>query len=371
MIKVSVVKCSSYKNTEVRKDLEESLKNINFSFKKGMKILIKPNILSPVEPEAAITTHPVIIEELCKILKKHNAKIFIGESSSYSTNLGFEVSGIGKLKKYGKIINFEAEDKEFFNTLNKKIPLPKILFDVDLIINVPKLKTHSLTLVTLCVKNLYGCIPGKLKENYHKIFPSAKKFSRLLFELHEKIKPQLNIIDGVEGLEGNGPAAAGEKIKSNLIIASKNAIAADIIASEIIGFKPFSIFTNKFSNIKRKDIEVTGDAKDLKLNFKKPLTAVPIAAPIFYFITGLFPKARIKFNHKNCTKCKLCEKKCPVKAIALFPWPECNYKKCIRCLCCIEVCQQGAVSLEEHWTKKFIKKIYKSVWDRNEKDKRD
>jgi len=362
MHKVSVVKCASYKHAEVRKALEESLKNIDFSFKKNIKVLIKPNILSPAEPEAAITTHPIIIEELCKILKKYNAEIYIGESSSYETRKGFEVSGIGKLKKYGKIINFESEDKEFFNIANKKIPLPKILFDVDLIINVPKLKTHSLTLVTLCVKNLYGCIPGKLKGTYHRAFPSPKKFSKFLFELHEKIKPKLNIIDGIAGMEGNGPGATGKPIRSNLIIVSKNASAADIVASEIIGFAPDEIYTNKFSNIKRKDIEVVGDSKNIKLNFEKPsLVIAPIAAPIFHLINSLFPKPKIKFNHKNCTKCHLCEKKCPVKAIALSPWPECNHKKCIKCLCCIEVCPSSAVSLEEHWTKEFVKKIYRKL----------
>lgn len=360
MEKVSVVKCNSYKSEEVRKALEESLKNIDFSFKKNMKILIKPNILSPHPPEKAITTHPIVIEELCKILKKYNAKIYIGESSSYETNLAFKISEIGKLAKYGKIINFEEEEKEFFNITNKKILLPKILFNVDLIINVPKLKTHASTLVTLCVKNLYGCIPGKLKENLHKLLTSQKKFSKFLFKLHEKIKPQLNIVDGVVGMEGLGPATQGKPIESKVIITGRNALATDIIASEIMGFNPYAVLTNKFSHIKIKDIKIIGDG-DIKLNFKKPISTIIPLIPVLYFINSLLPKPKIKFNHKRCLKCHLCEKKCPVKALSLKPFPECDYRKCIRCLCCLEVCINGAISLQDHWTKQIARKIYKKL----------
>ena len=171
MHKVSVIKCNSYKKEIVKKALKESLNLINFKFHKGMKILIKPNLLLPCKPEKAITTHPVIIEELCKILSKHKAEIHIGDSASNNTNLALEVCGIRGLEKYAKIINFESEEQKIVQ-IDKvgKVLLPKILFDVDLVINLAKMKTHSLTGVTLCIKNLYGCIPGRLKEEYHRKF---------------------------------------------------------------------------------------------------------------------------------------------------------------------------------------------------------
>lgn len=359
-MKVSIVKCNSYENKEIKKALEQSLKNINFSFKKNMKVLIKPNILSPHPPEKAITTNPVIIKELCKILKKYNSKIYIGESSSYETNKGFKVSGIGKLKKYAKIINFETQNKELFDFESiKKVPLPKILFDMDLIINLAKLKTHTFTVVTLCVKNLYGCIPGKSKSLYHKILHSSKKFSKFLLELHEKIKPELNIIDGILGLEGFGPGASGKPIKSKVMVAGKNAIATDIIASELMGFEPSTLYVNKLSNIQKENIEVVGEK--IKLNFKKPPSALIFTVPVFHFLNNIFPKPKIKFNHKKCSKCRLCEEKCPVKAINLSPFPKCDYGECIRCLCCIEICPNGAIYSEDHWTKKFVRKIYRKL----------
>lgn len=101
--KVSIVKCDSYEPKKIRKALEKSLENINFDFKKNLKILIKPNILMPVKPLQHITTNPIIMQELCKILEKYSAKITVAESSAYKTDKAFKTSGIEKAcKKYAK-----------------------------------------------------------------------------------------------------------------------------------------------------------------------------------------------------------------------------------------------------------------------------
>ncbi|MGV8151514.1 MAG: DUF362 domain-containing protein [Candidatus Nanoarchaeia archaeon] len=353
MDSVSIVSCESYDAKLVSKALLESLKNIDFKFKKGLMVLIKPNLLGPFKPQEAITTHPVVIEELCKILKQNKCKIFIGDSSADDTKKAFEVCGINKLKKYAKIINFESEEKVFFDLpCSKNVPFPKILFDVDLIINVAKLKTHQLTQVTLATKNLYGCIPGKLKGEYHSVFPNEKDFSSLVFEISKKVNPGLNIIDGIEGLEGNGPATGGTKIRSKVIFASKNHSSIDIVASNAIGFNPQKIITNKLSKKSIKDIKVLGN-KDFKMKFKKSsMHNFAFLAPLM----KLLPKKTIAFNDK-CLKCHICEKKCPVNAITLKPYPECNSKKCILCLCCLEVCPNNAVYLKDPRLLRILKKL--------------
>ena len=360
---VSIVRCNSYKNEQVRKALLASLKNINFQLKKGARVLIKPNLLSASLPEKAITTHPIIIEELCKILQEHSCKIYIGESSSFDTDQAFETCGMSASSKYAKIINFEASEKKDFNLgrHTRRVPLPKILFQVDLVINVAKMKTHGLTLATLCTKNLYGCIPGRLKEQYHKVLKTPKDFAKFLVNLERTIKPELNIIDGVIGIEGNGPAAAGIIIKPGLIIASKSAPAADIIATKIMGFKSKSVLTNKFSHLKEHEIETIGNAAGSRFKFKKPST---YTIPFFMALMKLFPQPKISFNKELCKRCHLCEKKCPVQAISLATddgYPVCNWSKCIRCLCCIEVCPHKSVYLREHWTKELLLKAGKKV----------
>ncbi|MBU3913138.1 MAG: DUF362 domain-containing protein [Nanoarchaeota archaeon] len=360
---VSVVKCASYNNQEVRTALLSSLRNINFQFKKNIRVLIKPNLLSATLPEKAITTHPVIIEELCKILQKHKCKIYIGESSAFDTDQALETCGMNKLSKYAKIINFESSEKKDFNLGRKvhRIPLPKILFQVDLVINVAKMKTHGLTLATLCAKNLYGCIPGRLKEQLHKILKTPKDFAKFIVKLERTIKPELNIIDGVVGIEGNGPAASGTLINPGLIITSKSAPAADIIATRIMGFRPKSVLTNRYSHINEKDIETIGNSKDTRFKFKKPST---FTIPFFMWLTKLFPNPKINFDKKLCKRCHICEKKCPVNAITLKTkdsFPICNWKTCIRCLCCIEVCPHKSVFLKEHWTKELLMKAGKKI----------
>jgi uncharacterized protein (DUF362 family)/NAD-dependent dihydropyrimidine dehydrogenase PreA subunit len=356
-MKVSIVKCNSYQNNEVRKSLETLLANINFQFKKNLRVLIKPNILSPNPPEKAVTTHPVVIEELCKILKEYDAKITIGESSSYDTNLGFNVSGISNLKKYAKIVNFEETEKQLLDFPSlKKVPFP-ILSNFDLIINVAKLKTHAFTRVSLCVKNLYGLIPGISKAFYHKLLPSSKKLSKFLLEIHDKVKPQLNILDGILGLEGMGPGPTGSPIESKVLIMGDNAIATDMIASEVMGFDYKAIDTNRLSNVKRDEIELSGEI--IKLNFKKPSSGVSLVAPFVLYMNNLFPRPKITFNRDCCSKCQQCGKNCPTNAISFSPYPICDKKKCIRCLCCIEVCPNEAVYLNDHWAKSSLKKVYR------------
>ncbi|MBR9705394.1 DUF362 domain-containing protein [Candidatus Pacearchaeota archaeon] len=359
MHKVSIVTCNTYNNEEVKQALLDSLKNIDFNFKNNLKILIKPNILGPHTPEQGITTHPIIIEELCKILKNYNADIYIGDSSGLNTKKSLIKSKISNLSKYATIINFDEKEKNYIKIGKENISIPKIVFNVDLIINMPKLKTHGLTRVTLSVKNLYGCIQGKTKAFLHVKYPNPKNFSKLLINLENKIKPQLNIIDGIIGLEGNGPGTAGTPIKSNIIITSKNPYANDIITSNIMGFNPYDIHTNKFSNIKIQDIETIGNSKNLKLNFKKP--NIPLIR-FFHPLLAIFPKPKITFEKDKCIRCLKCQEKCPTNAIIINPNQICYHKKCIRCLCCIEVCPNAAIYLKDHWTKNLIKKVYRKLY---------
>ena len=353
---VSIVNCIDYNPKRLKKALEDSLKNINFKFEKINKVLIKPNLLSPQDPNKAVTTNPILIEELCKILKKKKVKeIIIGESSAHDTDQAFEKCGMNKLKKYAKIINFEKEPKKLFSLgENQKISLPEILFKVDLVINFAKLKTHGLTNVTLCTKNLYGCVPGKLKEKLHVVYPGVKEFSVLLNRIEMQIKPGLCFIDGIVGLEGEGPGASGTPIQSKVLLAGKSCGPIDIIATELMGFKSNSIYTNKNHNIERSQIEVVGDGKDIKLKFKKPST---MALSMFLWLNKLLPKPKIISDPEKCVRCGICVKKCPVQALTLQPHAICNHKICIKCLCCVEVCPHDAIYLEYAKIKKMISSI--------------
>jgi len=354
--KVSVVKCSSYKQSKVDKAVARALKLIGFDAKeyKGKKVLIKPNILGSYKKnrQKAITTNPALVESVCKILKKAGVKkIYIGESSFMGTPAAFKTSGIEKVAKKhavnGKPIVFEQEKLVRISDKNAKIlknfPVAKIVNDVDLIINMPKMKTHSLARVTLGIKNLYGLIPGGLKQRLHNK-AAGNRFSEILVDIYQNVMPELNILDGVVGMEGEGPSS-GDLKKAGLIFASKNTVALDIAASTAMEFKPRKIPAVRFAVRRglypKYKFDLVGMKKLPKVHFRKPREQT-----IKSKLRRLFRKENpIVCDIQKCIKCGTCAKHCPANAITLKPYPVIDKKKCIRCYCCMEVCPVHALSL--------------------------
>jgi len=351
--KVSVVKCNTYKQSKVDSVVKKCLDLIDFKFKKGMTVLIKPNILGSYKPnrQKAITTNPALVEAVCKILKKNKCKIYIGESSFMNTDTAYQSSGIDKVaKKYcvnKKPIIFEQEKLRYIKDSSAKIlkrfPIARIVKQVDLVIDMPKMKTHSLADVTLGIKNLYGLIPGGLKQRIH-TKAKGDKFSEILVDIYQNIKPGLTIIDGVLGMDGHGPAS-GSPQRGNVIMASENTVALDIAASKYMDFVPKEVPAIKFA-VKRGlypcyDFELVGMNKLPVVHFRKPHKGKTTSR----VRRTLGKEKPIVCDTKKCIKCGTCAKKCPAKAIKLDPYPEIDKRKCIRCFCCMEVCPVHALSL--------------------------
>jgi len=349
--KVGIVECKSYNQKRIDAAIQKALKLIDFEFGKNKKVLLKPNLVveKSQNPEATVTNR-AIIESVCKILKKNNCKIFIGESSFTDTSDCFKAYGLDKLaKKYNaKLVIFEQDKLVKVSNPHAKIlnsfPISKTLRDVDLIVNLPKLKTHLLMRYTGAVKNLYGVIPGGLKQRLHNKAKGEKNFSNLLLDIYEKIHPQLNIMDGVIGMEGQGPTS-GIPVKSGVILCSKNAFALDMASTKLMGLHPKKVYYLNYA-LKRKlypsyDFELVGMKKLPSLNFKIP------KGDLTGKMNSFFKEKPIIVNESRCKKCGLCASKCPKKAIKLNPYPAFNKKKCIRCFCCMEICPNDALSLEK------------------------
>ncbi len=353
--RVAIAKCSSYKQREVDKAVAKCLKLIDFdvSAYRGKSVLIKPNIVGSFpKKQIACTTNPAVVEAICKLFKKQDCKISIGDSPFTNPEASFKAAGIGRLKKYGKLIIFEQQNQIKIHDNKAKVlktqELAKIIKEVDLIVNIPKLKTHSLTKYTGAIKNLYGCIPGGLKQRFHNYAKGEYKFSKLLVDIYQNIKPGLNIMDGVISMEGEGPTS-GEAKKSRLILASKNAVALDIACCKLIGYNPKEVEMVDDA-VKRKlyscyDFELAGSKNLPKISFKKPtLHQISATRKKIY---KMFKEKPITCNTKLCKKCGLCMKHCPGKAIKMNPYPAVDRRKCIRCFCCIEICPQDAMMIEK------------------------
>jgi len=344
-------------NLEIRvEELFRKLKVDEALQLKGKKVLLKPNLVSPLAPEKAVTTHPAVIEAIITCLEKRGVdEVGVGDSGLHGTPDIFTKTGITDVvdKKGAKICDFDRYDLIYrmnngSSTL-ESIPLTKYLEDFDIIINVPKLKIHHAFVYTGAVKNIYGTIPGKNKLQIHAKAGNVDRFEDMLVDIYESVRPHLTIIDGIVGLEGNGPCN-GTPVQTGLLMGSMNALALDMIACQKIGIDYKKVgYLNKYWK-KSERLEVTeityiGDDAEV-VQYDKPnllFSVLPKLVERFLPILYIFIKPIPKFNSK-CSKCNICVKKCPVQALEMsHPYPKVSKKECISCFCCQEACFNDAI----------------------------
>jgi len=333
---------------------------------RGDIVLLKPSMLSAREPERAVTTHPEVVRVFIKMLKGLGATVVVGDSPA-GAHRGvarvWERTGILQVCRAEKVelLNFEASGGEMVEAASGRILITDALKRVDLVVNLAKLKTHSLTLLTGSVKNLFGVVPGFVKGEAHKRHPKAEDFSGVLLDVYSAVKPALSFVDAVVGMEGEGPAS-GEPRLLGFVAAGVDAVALDTVASEILGVDPLSIPTTRLAAARNlgvaalEDIELKGEPwqRFAVADFKLPSSwSARIVPGWLAKLIGKWLWIRPVENPRNCTRCGLCIESCPVSAVA---WSkdgagnlEFDYRKCVSCLCCHEICGSRAIELERSW----------------------
>ncbi len=376
MTKVSVVKCDNYDYLQLKKAIIKALDligGIGKFIKRGDKVLLKPNLLSARPPQTAIDTHPAVVEVLSELVKETGGIPYIGDSpGGFEPSIEYlwEITGIkGVAERTGaRLLKFEHFEK-FSTGLPgiREIPVAREVMEMDVIISIPKFKSHSLTVLTGAVKNMYGVVAGLTKTELHKEAPAPEFFSEMILEVFSRVSPHLSIMDGVIGLEGDGPGSAGKIRPLGLIMASSDAVALDTVMALLAGITPDKVpIIDKArekgigeSNFKK--IEVLGEnLNDVKINdFILPGTSFRgrllefLPKFLIKIVAGLY---RVyPYINKNCIKCGVCVKSCPVEAIGCKKSRLLiNYKRCILCLCCLEVCPHKAVILKKSLLAKMI-----------------
>ncbi|MFA5271677.1 MAG: DUF362 domain-containing protein, partial [Candidatus Omnitrophota bacterium] len=206
-------------------------------FTQGDKILLKPNLLLPAEPEEAIITHPVFIEAVGAIFKEMGCMVAIADSpGGFVGNKDMDdVYKDTRIKETALRQNFEL----FYpnqSVILEGFPLCWWTNGFKMV-NLPKLKTHDIMTLSLATKNLYGCISGIHKSYLHKVHPKTADFTNIIIKLYKMIKPSLNIVDGILSLEGNGPAKRGIPRKLNAVVIADDALYCDYAISKLLGLK--------------------------------------------------------------------------------------------------------------------------------------
>jgi uncharacterized protein (DUF362 family)/Pyruvate/2-oxoacid:ferredoxin oxidoreductase delta subunit len=368
-MKVSVLKCNKYDLELIKAKIEGSLKLINCDqiIKPGERVFIKLNCLGPFDKEAGITTHPVFVQAVIQIVKKYTNNIIVGDNPATK-------SIIPTMKKNGiydvliaegveiidgkKSINIKTENYTLFNAFD----VSEEMINVDVMINLPKLKTHALAYMTVAQKNLFGFIYGLSKAGWHVRASNPLQFGEALNDLYAAIldaykdKKIIHICDGILGLEGEGPGISGNPKNANVIIASQDAISLDRVAVEVVGLDYDRLFINKIGNDRKlgigdlDKIEILGDGLDAfsELQFVAPKNTLSIFGLRLLKIKWLrnIVLEHPTIDHSKCIKCGECVKICSSKAMTIEAksFPKVKKNICIRCWCCCEVCPQDAIS---------------------------
>lgn len=363
---VRIVPCQRYHQGEMRRALEELLEPFGgpaVLFERGKKVLLKPNLLAAAPPGRAVTTHPLVVETLAAMVRERGALALVGDSPGIEgQDRVHRLTGMtGAAHRSGaRLVKFDKSEPRAVEIVpGLTLGLTSWLSQVDLVINLAKLKTHALTGLTAAVKNLYGCIPGLQKGKLHLEYPRPRDFARLLLGVCLSVGPTLSIVDAVVSMEGAGPRR-GRPRQTGLLMASTSAVALDTTAAYLTGFAPGQVTTQAAA--------ATLGLRETRMSFLNFSGLAPESCRLADFDRGpaaggrldrlvaRLPAARIKdflasrrpyprFQADVCNSCGLCREHCPAQAIiadqgsvSLVPGA------CIRCYCCLEFCPRGAVS---------------------------
>lgn len=325
----------------------------------GKKVLIKPNVLRASKAEEGIVTNPAVLKAVVKkVESKGPASIVIGDNPglfSYGANEdAFEKTGLMEAALgYYRNIGNDPVKVNFNPDFISSVSVSRIVLDADVIISLPKFKTHGLTVITGAIKNSYGFLPGAQKAKLHKIAGNPERFHEIIVDVFRIRVPDFFIVDAVVGMEGNGPTSP-ELRNIGLILASDNAVALDAVIASMMGCNPAKLrFLQKAKEAGLGDydlstINIIGEMKQLK-NFKlPPLGGEAIfnnetMQTAFHNKTLLRPEA----NPDRCTRCGSCIEQCPVSALSMgTQLPQVDANKCISCFCCQEICPEKAITLK-------------------------
>ncbi|MDJ0713582.1 MAG: DUF362 domain-containing protein [Prochloraceae cyanobacterium] len=241
---VSLIRADSYEVKSLRSRIEtllEPLGGMEAFVKNGDRVLLKPNLLTAGRPGKECITRPEIVYCVAQLVKEAGGKPFFGDSPAFGSARGVaRNNGYLSFMEELNLPIVEFSGKRYQTTSDRfnHLRLSKEAMDADVVINLPKIKSHAQLTMTMGVKNLFGCVPGKMKAWWHmEAGKDANRFGEMLVETARAIAPNLTIIDGIVAHQGNGPSG-GEPRSLGLLGASEDVFALDRAIVEILKVDP-------------------------------------------------------------------------------------------------------------------------------------
>ena len=354
-------------------DFDSILKSVKEAFDKlgiykrisnTSKIWVKPNLADPFPPEKSVTTNPIVVKAVICALKEKCQNIWLGDISA-GTNYEdpdkvYNITGIKKISDEEDVkLVYPKEHKYITRDIDSHYWVDKTDYldiepDLDLIVNVPKYKTHGISFFTGAIKNMFGTIHPEERKYIHSA-EDKNKFCKGLCDVYKGVahKVLVNVMDGIASMEGDEGPTYGTTVNTGFLLISRDPIAIDSIACEIVGYASNAMPTGIFGNNKMLG-EI--DLERIKTNIDIKEIKVPVFQKnsLFDYINtkkenkdfGKLYLFEVKINEK-CVRCLNCLRSCPVGAISQKEDGslEIDQKKCIHCYTCQEVCPNGGIDL--------------------------
>ncbi len=375
---VSLCRQRTYKLEEVQQSILKLLEpfgGIGRFVKSGDNVVLKPNLVMSRPESAPVCTNPVVFKAIAMLLLDLGARVRAGDSP-----------GMGSARKVAKsagllavaeelgieIIEFTPKDVATPNGTFKKLTLAKELLEADVVINLPRLKTHGQMMLTAATKNMFGAVVGSRKFEWHyRAGKDYNAFARMIYEISDCIKADLHILDAVVAMDGMGPTA-GTPNHTGFMAAGIDSIAIDATMMDILGRDPLDLYmiqeATKAGDVAWQERKVVGEdvaalrpAKwrwprtvDLGLFAGTVFDKNPAINRFFRKFATVYPKA----SAKKCVKCNACVRICPAQAMTMGKDKvEIDYEKCIRCFCCHELCPHEAMDTKGGTLGKVLRTI--------------
>ncbi len=343
------------------------------------KVLIKPNLLAKHPADHAVTTHPEVLRAVIRACKRRGvpaAHIIVADSSGGMYNAVimrqiYHGCGLSDVCTAEGVVTY-TECK----SVTVSAPTPHVVqafellcpvVEADFIINLPKLKTHVMTGLTAATKNMFGVIPGLKKAEWHTRFPDKARFGDMLIDLYQTVTPQINLLDAIVGMEGDGPAGGMPRAAGQLL-ASEDALNLDLAAAHLIGLAPMRVPYLAAAHARGLCADVFaladlgGDTDGFAPipNWQLPESYLHESASVDFGNHAprlLRPAAKALLHavaphpvvvHKICIGCGKCAEICPQDTITI-PRDKAiiHQKNCIRCFCCHEMCPVKAIAVRK------------------------
>lgn len=365
---VSIIRQDNYEYSGIVSSIRaalEPLGGMSAFVKPGQRVLVKPNLLSGKAVEKAVTTHPVFIKAVAELVREAGGMPMAGDSPGVGSlekvaeKIGLTplLTEIGvPLVSFSEPVMVEHPEGKVF----KRFEVARAITGADVIINLPKLKTHGMMTLTCGVKNLFGCVSGMRKVRWHAdAGEDSARFAEMLVDLAYLIRPALTIVDGIVAMEGDGPGS-GDPRQVGVILAGTDPTAVDRVMVEVLGLPPEELPTLAaarrmgWGSSRLEDIEIAGESIETVrvVGFRFPVKTHD-SGMLPGFIRRLLRDAlsnRPVVGHERCTLCHVCVTHCPAEIMSVKDNRiVIDYEACIRCFCCHELCPEGTIRIGKGW----------------------